>query len=189
MENSEIIGKIEENPIIAAVRQQYDFEVALESAVTTIFLLNEDMLNAKELIERIKAKGKNVLFNVDSPKNFEKGREAVDYICDTIRPDGIITSESNNIKYAKEKGMFSILKLSLVDSLSYETAVNAALSDKPDMIEILPGIIPKVLKQYCSQVNIPVIAGGLIDSKEDIVNIIRAGALGAAAGKKELWEL
>ncbi len=189
MENSEIIGKIEENPIIAAVRQQLDFEAALESSVTTIFLLNEDILTVKGLVERIKAKDKNVLVNVDSRKTFEKGREAIDYICDTIRPDGIITSESNNIKYAKEKGMFSILRLSLVDSLSYETAVNTALSDKPDMIEILPGIIPRVLKQYCSEVNIPVIAGGLIDSKEDIVNIIKAGALGAAAGKKELWEL
>ena len=38
-----IIGRIEENPIIAAIRRDEDIEYALESTVTTIFLL-EDIL-------------------------------------------------------------------------------------------------------------------------------------------------
>jgi glycerol uptake operon antiterminator len=34
----------------------------------------------------------------------------------------------------------------------------------------------------------PVIAGGLIESKEDVIEILNAGALAISTGKKVLWE-
>jgi len=57
------------------------------------------------------------------------------------------------------------------------------------MIEIMPGVMPKIIKRIAGKVSIPVIAGGLIDNSEDISELLKAGALGASTGKKELWVL
>ena len=55
------------------------------------------------------------------------------------------------------------------------------------MIEIMPAVMPGVIRRFKQEISLPVIAGGLIDSKEDIIDILKAGALGVSTGKKELW--
>lgn len=184
-----VIDRIDENPIIAAVRTDMDLAAALESPVNTIFLLHADIFNIKSLVDKIKDRGKTVMVHMDLLEGLGRDQRALDYIHQLIKPDGIITTKSSNIKYAKEIGMFSIQRFFLVDSQSYEIAVKTAIQNKPDMIEIMPGILPKVLGRICSTLSVPVIAGGLIETKEDIVEILGSGAHGVSTGKSELWML
>jgi len=51
----------------------------------------------------------------------------------------------------------------------------------------MPAVMPNVIRRFKKEITIPVIAGGLIDSKEDIIDILKAGALGVSTGKKDLW--
>lgn len=183
----EIIENIEENPIIAAVRNENDIDAAVMSQVNTVFLLRADIFNIKELVDRVKACGKSVLIHIDFLEGIGKDHKAIDYVCEVIMPDGIITTKSSHIKYAKEKGIFTIQRFFLVDSLSYRTTISTAQTIQPDMIEIMPGVMPSVLKRITGDINLPVIAGGLIDSKEDIIAALSAGAVGVSTGKIELW--
>ncbi len=77
----------------------------------------------------------------------------------------------------------------MLDSLSVETAIKSVKSTRPDAIELLPGIIPRVVARVCHETRIPVIAGGLIESKEDIIATLKAGAVGISTTKEELWYL
>ncbi|NLY32097.1 MAG: glycerol-3-phosphate responsive antiterminator, partial [Firmicutes bacterium] len=52
-----------------------------------------------------------------------------------------------------------------------------------------PGIIPRVVKRVSQETQIPLIAGGLIESKEDILATLQAGAVGISTTKEELWYL
>jgi glycerol uptake operon antiterminator len=184
-----VIEKIDENPIIAAVRNDTELDAALESPVTTIFLLHADIFNIKSLVDRIKDSGKIVMVHMDLLEGLGRDQRAIDYIHQTIKPHGIITTKSSNVKYAKEIGLFSIQRFFLVDSQSFELTIKTALSIQPDMIEIMPGILPTVLERICSRLNIPVIAGGLIETKDEIMEALRLGAHGVSTGKKELWAL
>lgn len=186
---STIIGRIEENPVIAAIRKEEDVEAALSSQVTTVFLLHADIFNIKSMVERIKSGDKTVFIHIDFLEGLGKDHKAIDYIAEVIKPDGIISTKSSHIKYAREKGMFAIQRFFLVDSLSYETTIKTVQTVQPDMIEIMPAVMPGVIRKICRQVSLPVIAGGLIDIKEDIIEILKSGALGASTGKKELWVL
>jgi cell division protein FtsB len=49
-----IIARIEENPIIAAVRKGEDLQEAVQSTATAIFLLHTDIFKAVEMIDFIK---------------------------------------------------------------------------------------------------------------------------------------
>lgn len=184
-----VISRIEENPVIAAIRDEKDVEIAVSSQVTTIFLLHADIFNIGAMVERIKNCGKSALIHIDFLEGLGRDQKALDYIVDVIKPDGIISTRSSHIKYAKDKGMFTIQRFFLVDSQSYETTIKTAQTIHSDMIEVMPGIMPSILSRISSRLALPVIAGGLIESKNDIVDILNAGAVGVSTGKKELWIL
>jgi glycerol uptake operon antiterminator len=57
------------------------------------------------------------------------------------------------------------------------------------MVEIMPGIIPQVIRDFTKNVTTPVIAGGMIATKEDVMAALRAGAICASTGKSPLWDL
>jgi len=73
--------------------------------------------------------------------------------------------------------------------MSYENSIKTAQLIKPNMVEVMPGIMPNILKRISKQLPMPIIAGGLVETKEDIIEILNSGALAASTGMKELWEL
>jgi glycerol uptake operon antiterminator len=141
------------------------------------------------LVERIKSADKSAFIHIDFLEGIGRDAKAIDYIIQVIQPDGIISTKSSHIKIAKEKGMFTIQRFFLIDNKSYEMATNSVKSIQPDMIEIMPGVMPGIIDRITRQLSIPVIAGGLISSKQDIMEVLKAGALAASTGKKDLWEL
>ncbi|WP_352419770.1 glycerol-3-phosphate responsive antiterminator [Proteiniborus sp.] len=148
-----------------------------------------DIFNAKSLVDKIKNAGKNALIHIDFLEGIGRDAKAIDYIIHVIQPDGIISTKSSHIKIARAKGCFTIQRFFLIDSKSYEMTIKSVKSIQPDMIEIMPGVMPGVIERITRQLSIPVIAGGLISSKQDIMEVLKAGALGASTGKKNLWEL
>lgn len=189
MKHGEIINKIEENPIIAAVREECDLDEAIASQVTTIFLLHADIFNLNGMVERVKNAGKIVLIHIDLLEGLGRDNKTIDYICKVVGPHGIISTKSSSIKYAMEKGLFTIQRFFLIDSLSYDNSIKTIQTVKPHMIEIMPGVMPALIKKILNRVSIPLIAGGLIETKEDILEILNAGALGVSSGKKQLWSI
>ncbi|WP_176762018.1 glycerol-3-phosphate responsive antiterminator [Natronincola ferrireducens] len=187
--NGLIMERIENNPIIAAVQNESDIDHAIASDVTTIFLLSADIFNAKILVDKIKEVNKSVLIHIDFLEGIGKDAKAIDYIIQVIQPDGVISTKSSHIKLAKEKGMFTIQRFFLIDNKSYDMTIKSVKSIQPDMIEIMPGVMPRVISRITEEISTPVIAGGLISSKQDIMEILKAGALGTSTGKKELWAL
>lgn len=187
--NKIIVERLESNPIIAAVQNEGDLESAINSQVTTIFLLCADIFNARELVDKIKSANKSALIHIDFLEGIGKDSKAIDYIIKVIKPDGVISTKGSHIKLAKDKGMFTIQRFFLIDNKSYEMTIKSVKSIHPDLIEIMPGVMPGVIQRITQQLSTPVIAGGLISCKNDIIQILKAGALGASTGNRELWEL
>lgn len=184
---SNILESIREDPVIAAVRKETDLKRALESEALTVFILNGDIFNIKGMVDRVKESGKHVFIHVDFLEGLGRDNKAIDYIAMDVRPTGILSTKSSSIKHAMEKGIFSIQRFFLVDSLSYDTAIKTALAVRPHVVEIMPAVMPSVIRRICGELPMPVIAGGLIESKEEIIEVLKAGCIAASTGKKELW--
>lgn len=61
---------------------------------------------------------------------------------------------------------------------------------RPDLIEFLPGIVlPKMIKRINRVSRVPIIAGGLISDKEDVMNALDAGAIAISSTNEEVWQL
>ena len=58
-----------------------------------------------------------------------------------------------------------------------------------DAVEILPGVMPKVIRKIAATTDKPIIAGGLISDKEDVINALAAGAVSVSSTQRAIWFL
>ncbi|NMA84576.1 MAG: glycerol-3-phosphate responsive antiterminator [Epulopiscium sp.] len=177
---------LEENPIVAAVRTDEEFEAALVCPCNVIFMLNANVLNLENFIKKAHEQNKKVFVHVDVSEGIGKDHFGLGFIAKT-GAEGIISTRMNLIRMAKDWNLKTVQRVFIMDSKSIDTAVEMIRSVKPDLIEVMPGIIPRVIKRFCERVSHPVIAGGLIESKEDMINSLEAGALAISTGKSDLW--
>ena len=187
--NKNFYNVIEQNPVIAAVKNKKGLEISVNSNIGIVFLLNTDILNLKKSVEKVKNKGKLVYLHIDLIKGLARDKEALEYVKKNIDPDGIISTKGYLIKEAKKLGMFAIQRFFIFDSMSLKKAKKRIESSKPDAIEILPGIIPKVIKIISKRNRLPVIASGLIDKKEEIYQGLSAGATGISTTDNIMWKM
>lgn len=77
----------------------------------------------------------------------------------------------------------------LLDSMAFENICQQQYSVKPDFIEVLPGVMPRIIEKLCHLVKIKIIAGGLISDRESVVAALDAGAMGVSSTSHQVWRL
>ena len=172
--------------IIAAIRTEDELNEALQSDVGIIFDLAPNILRLMDNVKKVHASGKKIFIHIDLAEGIGKDKPGLEY-SKNCGVDGIISTRINIIKAARELGLFSVQRFFIVDSHSIATTVEAIKSSKADMIEIMPGIVPKVIKKLRAVVNTPIIAGGLIETQDEINAAIKSGAYAVSSGEKSLW--
>ena len=83
--------------------------------------------------------------------------------------------------------MFCIQRFYMVDSASFENSVKTAEKIRPSMVELMPGIIPDVVHRFTNAVDTPVIAGGLVTERKQVIDALSSGAIGVSTGSASLW--
>lgn len=187
----DFVNKIEASPIIAAVKNDSELERCLKTEVEVVFTLYGDVCTIPEITKKIKAAGRIVMVHLDLVAGLTQKEISIDYIRDRTCADGIITTRANLIRHAKERGLATVLRYFVLDSMAIDNIHKLALqgySSQPDVIEILPGtLVPKVVKRICAMSRVPVVAGGLIQDREDVMNMLDNGVIAISTSCPDVW--
>ena len=180
---------VEANPIIAAVKNMDDVENCCRiEEIKVVFILFGDICSLEEIINKIKKAGKTAVVHVDLINGLSSKEIAVEYIKKNTAADGIISTKISLIKKAKEEGLYTVLRYFLLDSMAVEN-IRQQNQVRPDFIEVLPGVMPKVIGKLYSFVKVPIIAGGLIVDKEDVMEALDAGAMAVSTTNHQVWKM
>lgn len=185
---NQILSDIKKYPVIAAIRDIDDVDTALSRDIQCIFLLTGSILNLRYVVQCIKKSRKRAFLHIDLVDGISKDSEGTKYIAEEIRPDGIITTRSNLALCARSLGLFTIQRVFILDSLAVDTAVKAISKVEPDAVEILPGVLTKTLRKVASTVKPPIIAGGLIETEEEVKTALASGAVAISTTRKSMWD-
>lgn len=173
--------------IIAAVRSRHDLEEALNSKVSDIFLLKTDIMELQGVVDKAHSVGKRLFVHMDFADGVGKDTSGCLYL-KSLGVDGIISTRAGIIKSARDNGMKTVQRVFIVDSHSIVTAADTMQKNLPDMIELMPGIATKAISFFRDRVTIPVIAGGLIETEDEVRLALTAGASAVSTGRCELWK-
>ncbi len=177
---------IKKGEVFAAVRTDAELETALMSAAPIIFDLNPDILTLKTRAEATHKNKKRLFIHIDLATGIGKDKSGLVYAKE-MGADGIISTRTNMIKLARELGFLTVQRFFVVDSHSVKTTVESLKASKADMIEVMPGVAVKPIKYLSTILDVPVIAGGLIESWDEVKAAFAAGAAAVSTGCSGLW--
>jgi len=184
-----LLEQLQSNPVAAAAGNEEEFSLALKSDCRVVFLLMGNVLDIGERTRRVHESGKLCVVHLDLIEGYSNKEIAVDAVCRETHAEGMISTRGALIKRAKQLGIAAIQRGFMLDSRSLASFETQIQQSKPDFVEILPGLLPKVIATLKARVDIPIIAGGFIHEKEDVIAALSAGALAVSASSPKIWSL
>ena len=183
----ELLEVLGDAPIIAAVKSDRELNACLACDCRVIFILYGDICSISEIVNVVHQAGKYAFVHMDLIEGLAPREVGVDFIKNQTNADGIISTKSSLIRRAKQEGLMTVQRYFLLDSLVLESIEKQDVSSSADLIEVLPGLMPKIIRHLTAVSHKPIIAGGLIRDKEDVVNALSAGAIAISSTNQEVW--
>lgn len=185
----QLIDELIENPVIAAIRDEAGLDLALGGPLRTLFLLSGTINGLAEQVNRVRQADKLCFLHVDLVEGLRPDQQGMRFIAEQIRPHGIITTKTTCVRWAQSLGLFTIQRIFLLDSAALKDGSANVRTCRPDLVEVLPGVAVKAIRLAAEAFDRPLIAGGLIRTREEIYAVLAAGALAVSTGNRELWQL
>lgn len=175
------------NSVIPSVRSQEQFQQALKSDSPIVLVLFGDILTLPEMVKAADACGKGLFVHLDFIGGIGKDEAGIHFLSQ-MGIAGLITTKAYLCHVIRDSGMIAIQRLFLMDSESLRTGINLAVKYKPDIIEVLPGIVPAFsIERIKKETKLAVFGGGLIQTEEDVQTAFKNGITAISTSNKDLW--
>ena len=184
MKISDMITCLECNPVVAAVTDE-KWQAAIESPAQVIFYLSASLLSVEEKVRQAHEAGKYVMVHMDLAEGIGKDRAGIRFLS-RCGVDGVISTKAQMIRLAKEQELITVQRFFALDSKGMESIEEMLRNTNPHLMEIMPGVIGKAITRFRKS-GIPVIAGGLIETKQEVTEALGAGATAVSTGQQKLW--
>ncbi|MEZ3420578.1 MAG: glycerol-3-phosphate responsive antiterminator [Eubacterium sp.] len=177
------------HPVISAVKDDAGLAKCMESECCIVFVLYGSINNITDIVYRLKTAGKTVFVHADLIDGLANREASIDFLHTAVQPHGIISTKLSLIKHAKSLGLLTVMRFFVIDSRAMENIRHCDLKQHADFIEILPGLMPKIIGKVSKMTKKPVIAGGMIEEKEDVVTALSSGAVAISSTNPSVWFL
>ncbi|MBP0725432.1 glycerol-3-phosphate responsive antiterminator [Bacillus sp. RG28] len=181
--------EIIDQKIIPSIRSVQDLEKMFDFSYRYGVFLDIHISRLRSLYSLARENGKQMFLHIDLVQGLKSDEYATEYICQEIEPFGIISTKGNVILKAKQKKVKAIQRVFAIDSSSIEKSYSMINKINPDYIEILPGVVPKIIKEIKNSTGKQIFAGGLIKTSDEVEQAIEAGASAITTSYIELWKL
>lgn len=180
---------LKHKPMITSLLTDEDMDDLLATSSNISFLLAGDIFSLEKMVARVRDAGKLVFVHFDLIAGIGKDNAGVRFLADQVGADGIVTTRSNIVLASKRHNMMTVQRLFALDSVSIDNGMRVIKTTQPDAIEVLPGIVvPRIIERIHREIDVPVIAGGLITDLFDVEAALACGAVGISTSAKKLWQ-
>lgn len=174
--------------LIPVSKNKQHYDLFLKSSYEYGVYLDTDLLHLKPISQLAKQYDKKILIHTDLIQGLKNDEYSIEYICQEIKPYGIISTRPSVIAKAKKRGLMTIQRIFLLDSQALEKSYAIAEKTQADYLEILPGILPAFIRKIANDIDIPILAGGLVTTKQEVNSALSAGAKAVTTSHVALWQ-
>ena len=186
---TDILSCLTESPIIAAIKDDIGLEMVISSGCKIVFILYCNLCSIGQIVQQVTQAGKIPFVDVDLLEGASHKEIVIDFLQQNTDTQGIISTKTALVRRAKELGFFTIHRFFMLDSMALASIRKQISLSHADVIEILPGCMPKIIRKIVGFGGLPVIASGLIYDKEDVMTALTAGACAISSTCAQVWKL
>lgn len=188
MTQAEFFKRLEQYKLIASVKEAKHLEKAVEANLSAAVLSIGNIGVIKGYVDFFKHHKVPVFLHLERIGGISYDREGVAYLAHYVKPDGIVTTRNTLIKLSKKEGLLTIQRLFLVDSDAFKSGLHSVKETQPDALELMPALLPEFIEEYRRVLDTPIIAGGLIRKREEMIEALQHGATAVSVGSHPLWK-
>ena len=185
---SDFLARLTDAPCCAAIVDGGRLDAAAASRAPAIFVLRGNGLDLADLIRRVHDHGKLIAVHLDLVDGLKADHWGVTWLA-RCGVDAVITSHGQLMQVIRNEGVIAIHRLLLSRREHLDTAVTALNRSRPDIVEILPGVILPAINSLLPPLDVPMLAGGFIRTPLDARSVLAAGAVGVTTSSEGLWDL
>jgi len=175
--------------VIPAARSIKDLEIIAHSGTEYAVMLQLHLSQVAYVTNLARTNGVKLFLHADLIQGLRADEHGTQFLCQEMRPAGIISTHANVVATAKKRGVVAVQRIFLLDSQSLQTSYRVVQTVQPDILEVLPGVLTDVIREIVEATKIPVLAGGFIRTPRDVHGAIAAGAVAVTSSDKELWKM
>jgi glycerol uptake operon antiterminator len=186
------ISRYLNKPIIPYVTEGFDKHPELIGKASMIMIGGGELAELPQLLARLSRppfEKLPVLLHIDLLNGLSNDDSGLRYVATLDRVDGIVTVRHHLAPLAKKLNLMSVVRLFLQDGRAVERGLGVIDKSRPDAVELLPGVAFLQVAERFANLAIPVIAGGLIRTRETVEQILAAGCKAVSTTNVKLWEL
>ena len=152
------------NNILPAIRNIKDLEKLIKTDYKMCVLLDMHIGHIKSIMELLKQNHIECFIHIDLIKGLSHDEFASEFIIQQYKPKGII-----------------------IDSQALKRSIDLIKKVEPDFVEVLPGVASKAIHHIQKETNTQVIAGGLINTIDEVNEAVKNGAKYVTTSYDKLW--
>lgn len=161
-------------PVVPSMKRLEKF---IETDLVVCILQDIHISLLEHMIKTLHDNNKLALVHIDMVHGISSDEHGAEFLCQRLRADGVISSKTRIIETTKKNKKIAIQRMFLIDSKSIERGIETLQKSQPDIVEVMPAIAYKIIPYIKSKINMPLIGGGLLKSKEDILQGLEAGCM------------
>lgn len=174
--------------VIPGIKGLPELRQALAINAKLVFFLTGSIFSLKEAVRLCAENGTTVFAHVDLLNGIGKDAEGMRFLAQEIGVHGMLSTRSFLVKAAAQAGLLTIQRLFAVDSEALKTGFDVIKSAKPDALEILPALVlPSISQRLPFSELPPVIAGGLLETSDEVDRVLRTPVVAVSTSKALLW--
>src|SRR5699024_6012914 len=173
--------------LLPAIRSMKDMEKFFKLDYKRCVLLDTHFGHLQGILNQMKKNDKEVMLHIELIKGLSNDEAAVEYIIQQFRTYGVISTKSKVIRRDNKLTTLTTLRLYILDSNDLSRSIYLIKQAYLDFVEVLPGVDAKVIKEISEKTGKSIIAGGLINTEEEIQLAIESGAKYITTSDTEIW--
>ena len=174
-------------PVIPAIKSDEWLKACENSESELVYVIYGNICNISEIINAVKKMNKLAIVHLDLIEGLAGKEIAVDFIRQFTKADGIVTNKVSLVKRGKALDIFTIQRFFMSDALTYANIVKYIHNSNPDVVELLPAGMTKVISYLLQETQKPVIASGLILDKQDAMQALSTGVQAITTTNRSVW--
>jgi glycerol uptake operon antiterminator len=175
------------NPVVPAVRDVSRLKHALAVRPSCVIVFSPSIDLVEAMAQQARAANVLLLIHADMMEGIASDAAGLRFLAQQ-GVAGVATTRTQTMTLAHQAGLLVTFRAFLIDSAALVTVAKIVERNHPDIVEALPApILAYLPPDYITDLGVPVLAGGLIRTREDIDAAIVAGAAAVSTSNEALW--
>lgn len=170
-----MIETIQNQICIPVISNMKRLELFIRTDLTVCVIQDVHLSMVGNMIALLHKHNRKALVHIDMIHGLSNDEYGVEFLCQRMYADGIISTKSKVVEHAKKNKRLAIQRIFLIDSKSIERGLETILKSNPDVVELMPAIAFNIIPSIKELVSIPMIGGGLIKNEQDVHQGLQAG--------------